>query len=78
MINHSAEPEIQKHLQETRSVRQKEMAAALKCRTPAQKRALVRKWQQTYPESTVQQLLTLARNKDVALVVAKWNVENWL
>lgn len=77
-INHSEDPVIQKQLRESRSFTQREMALVVQCHTKAQKRALASRWQKEYPENVYRRLLELARNKDVARVMAKWNVENWV
>ena len=77
-INHSAEPAIQQQLKDSRTLYQREMAQALACVTKDEKRGLAARWQKQYPENVYKRLLELARNKDVARVMAKWNVENWV
>jgi hypothetical protein len=78
VTNHSEDAEIQEQLRKSRSLYQREMAYALLCHTPAEKRGLAARWRKEYPENTYKRLLELARNKDVARVMAKWNVDNWV
>ena len=66
---------IEEQLRQSRVNLQMEVHAALMCKTKKQKIALVDRWKQQYSPIYVQELLRVARNKDVAGDILKWDLD---
>jgi hypothetical protein len=70
-------PSIDDALYETRLRLKTEMRNALLCRTPKQKRALVKEWEAKYNPSTVVEMLSVARDKKAAGDIANWDLSRF-
>ena len=53
------------------------MQAALSCISASSKRKLAARWKEEYSELMYQQLIRCARNKEVRLAIADWNLEEF-
>jgi hypothetical protein len=75
--NYSPEREERwrRELSESRRRLREEMRKALRCKTPEEKRALVKRWKEYNPEITVNEMLRLARDRRIASVIANWSDE---
>ena len=56
---------------------QGEIRAALECKTKGDKIELVKRWRQRYCPDHVQELLNVARNKQVAGDILAWDLNNF-
>ena len=52
-----------------------EMQRALSCTKAMEKKRLVKEWKKKYDELFFNELLRCARNKDVCVEIANWDVE---
>jgi hypothetical protein len=68
---------IEEQLLADRKRIQVEVRAALMCRTKKEKLALVDRWRELYSPIHVQELLSVARNKEVAGDILAWDLENF-
>ncbi len=66
---------IQTQLYESRVRLQREIRAALLCTRKSQKIKLVERWKREYPPIVWEELLRVARNKEVARAIADWVLE---
>ena len=65
---------IEEQLLQSRLRLQGEIRAALECKTKKDKIELVQRWRQRYCPDHVQELLNVARNKQVAGDILAWNL----
>lgn len=66
---------IKEQLRQSRINLQKEVGAALMCRTKKQKITLVERWKSQYSPLYVQELLRVARNKQVCGDILAWDLD---
>ena len=71
------EPDIQMQLLASRRRLKKEMQAAISCISPSSKRKLVARWKEEYSELMYEQLLRVAKNKDVRREIADWDLDRF-
>ena len=67
--------DIQMQLHNSRLRLRTEMRRALQCISPASKRKLAKEWQDKYSELFYKELIRCAKNKDVLLKLANWDLE---
>lgn len=68
---------IEEQLRQSRLNLQREIRAALSCRTKQEKLALVASWKSKYSPTYVDQLIRVARNKEVARDILAWDLNNF-
>ncbi len=61
-------------LLETRLNLMTQMQRALACRTKKQKIALAKEWKEKYSENMYKELIACARNKEVCVRIANWEL----
>ena len=76
-VNHSADPEIQLALYQSRKRLKVEMSRALSCISPAAKRRLAAEWKEKYSDLFYRELLSCARNKQVARDISNWDLDEF-
>lgn len=76
-VNHSADPDIQLQLYQSRKRLKVEMQKALSCISPAAKRKIAARWREEYSELFYNELLSLARNKSIAREIANWDLDGF-
>lgn len=71
------ELDIQMQLLASRRRLKKEMQAAISCISASSRRKLAARWKEEYSALMYEQLLRCARNKEVRLAIADWNLEEF-
>lgn len=71
------EQDIQQQLWESRRKLKKEMQAAISCISQASKKKLVARWKEEYSEMMFDQLLRCAKNREVRIGIAGWDLDNF-
>ena len=66
---------IEEQLRRSRLNLQKEVRAALSCRTKSEKLSLVARWKKDYPPLYVKELIAVAKNKRVASDILEWDLD---
>jgi len=73
--NTDTEKDMQTELYNSRLRLKKEMQRALSCISPSAKKKLAREWEDKYSALFYKELLSCAKNKQVAVHIADWNLE---
>lgn len=73
----ATEMDLQTQLYKSRMKLKREMQRALACISPASKRQLAARWKQEYSELFYKELISCAKNKQVAITIADWNLDEF-
>lgn len=77
MATPTPEEKYQEELLLSRTVLRNEMRKALHATTPADKRALVKTWNEVYKPELARELLRVAKDAEARYRIANWNLEGF-
>ena len=76
-IGRDMDTDLQTQLYKSRMKLKREMQRALACISPASKRQLASRWKQEYSEVFYKELINCAKNKQVAITIADWDLDKF-